>query len=355
MSYAAKHCRDKITDGQILMIKDMLNNERTLQAVLQAYICGSSTICDEETYTIENLPQGATVRWSYKDYLINPQPLIVKSSDGATAVYKRGTMIPNIAPDPGIILKTPTAEAQRVTGTVPYVGKQTITATVSLNGATYTLEKEVTMEKIITPDIEGAHAIGDVLPPNMMALPWKPGTTKQLEYVGKQYFFTTQANNIRWFVTYPDGSTQSLSGLTVNVTPKTTGVMTVKVVDNNQCHLANSYTARYNITYGTIIAVIHTNPASGSMDIKVIEQEGDREESMGVMKASASNPTYGEAYEGAYRLELWHEVYGPVREMDVDENTPDVTMELHGLTPGMYYLRLIVDGELLDVSKVEVR
>ena len=58
---------------------------------------------------------------------------------------------------------------------------------------------------------------------------------------------------------------------------------------------------------------------------------------------------------GAYRLELWHEMYGKVREMDLPENTPTVTMNVDGLSSGIYILRLIVDNQLIETSQMIIK
>jgi hypothetical protein len=50
---------------------------------------------------------------------------------------------------------------------------------------------------------------------------------------------------------------------------------------------------------------------------------------------------------GTYRLELWHDLYGKVRKIDVAENTPTVTMNLDGLSSGVYVLRLIIDNQIV--------
>ena len=60
-------------------------------------------------------------------------------------------------------------------------------------------------------------------------------------------------------------------------------------------------------------------------------------------------------YMGAYRVELWHDVYGKVKEMDVPENTPTVTMNLEGLNSGVYVLRLIIDNQIVETSQLIVK
>lgn len=58
MSYSLKQCRTALTEGQVVRIKEMLSTEQKLIAVSSLFsILGSSNICDEETYTIEGLPE----------------------------------------------------------------------------------------------------------------------------------------------------------------------------------------------------------------------------------------------------------------------------------------------------------
>lgn len=60
-------------------------------------------------------------------------------------------------------------------------------------------------------------------------------------------------------------------------------------------------------------------------------------------------------YMGAYRVELWHDIYGKVREMDVSENNPTITMNLEGLNSGVYVLRLIIDNQVEKTSQLIVK
>ena len=59
-----------------------------------------------------------------------------------------------------------------------------------------------------------------------------------------------------------------------------------------------------------------------------------------------------EPYMGAYRLELWHTIHGKVREMDLPENNPTITMNLDGLSSGIYVLRLIIDNQIVETSQM---
>ena len=240
---------------------------------------------------------------------------------------------------------------------IPYVGTQTIRARVTLNGSMYMLEKEVTMEEIITPDIAGAAKIGTVAPPGTVLAMWLQGQAKTLSCTRVSYFTQAQVNNVRWTVTQPNGDVEYYSGTSITVTPNSIGRLSVTVTDGNQCHLANSCTAQYQI-HGFMMQLDYSNPASGSVDISVVKQaktEHDESAGTSAISTASAQQVYEEPYMGEYRLELWHEVYGMVREMDVEAGNPTVTMDLGGLTPGWYYMRLIADGEMKAVGKLMVR
>ena len=94
------------------------------------------------------------------------------------------------------------------------------------------------------------------------------------------------------------------------------------------------------------------NPVSGgNVEISVIN--GNASDVVNGVQSMAMNQS--EPYIGAYRLELWHDIYGKVREMDVPENTPTVTMNVDGLNNRIYILRLIVDNQLIQTSQMIIK
>jgi hypothetical protein len=97
--------------------------------------------------------------------------------------------------------------------------------------------------------------------------------------------------------------------------------------------------------------VIFQNPASGNVEISVIGGSADNE----INNTQTLSINQSEPYMGAYRLELWHDIYGKVREMDVPENTPTVTMNVDGLSSGIYILRLIIDNQLIQTSQMIIK
>ena len=94
-----------------------------------------------------------------------------------------------------------------------------------------------------------------------------------------------------------------------------------------------------------------TNPASGNVDVNVTNGDASNESDAQTMSLNNQQTPYM----GAYRLELWHDLYGKVREIDVAENTPTVTMNLDGLSSGVYVLRLIIDNQIITAEQLIVK
>jgi hypothetical protein len=57
-------------------------------------------------------------------------------------------------------------------------------------------------------------------------------------------------------------------------------------------------------------------------------------------------------YNGEYTIELYDENTTLVRKIECGENTPYLQIPVSGLTPGYYYLRLIINNQLIDVKQV---
>ena len=353
MSYSAKQCRTVLTDGQVTRIKEMLNTEQKLIAVSSPLsISGSSMLCELETYTIEGLPKGATVEWDDgiipgMEYLYFPVR-IVEGQGTATATFRRGGR-------PLFQFNPETGEMEEA-GMDYYVGDWTIKASVTLNGNTYVMEKTLTMPD---PEDELDMRIRDVNQTGLLPLMYFGGAT--IELTLRTPVDEETAQNIEWeCVLEPDldstpaslGMTMTFTGNSVEIpTPLAfTGTVRVTATNTAACNNTGTFTTE---VIASVMYIDFTNPASGSVDISVKETAAGTQEGVAAMSADAE--VYAEPYMGEYRLELWHEVYGMVREMDVEAGNPTVTMDLGGLTPGWYYVRLIADGEMKAVGKLMVR
>ena len=323
-----------------------IDGEMCVKFVLNPEIEGPDVLCDSAIYSLKHVPSNATIEWTYtrpSGLLATSVPLKIGSGQGTKAVYyKRGyNLVNDIIDDPIEVPDYPFVPAPAsARGFVekPYSGFVTIKAKVTLNGNTFTLSKEIYMpERVVINDVN-LGSLGVWYVGGMNSITLRTPTDE------------TILEDIRWDVEYPNGSTQTAYGSSVVVRPDSKGTLTVTATYLNGCgDEYESYTKTFSIV--SVFNITYTNPASGSVEINVMNGDASDESSMRTMSAN-SQPT---PYMGAYRVELWHDVYGKVREMDVPENNPTVTMSLDGLNSGVYVLRLIIDNQVVEASQLIVK
>ena len=122
------------------------------------YILGADTLCDSEIYTLQNVPQGSKVSWSYSrgrmpDMRINTT-LFSANYDHAT--YYRMPYSTRIqAGSTRVPLDSSNNASNREHVTIkPYVGVQTVHATITRNGVHYNVGKDVVFPDTIKPGIK---------------------------------------------------------------------------------------------------------------------------------------------------------------------------------------------------------
>lgn len=86
----------------------------------------------------------------------------------------------------------------------------------------------------------------------------------------------------------------------------------------------------------------YNNPASETLNIQIVEQNDNS-------RALSSETNY---YNGEYTLELYDQNTTLVRKINCKENTPQMQISVSDLMPGYYYLRLIIDNQIIDVKQV---
>ena len=93
MSYAYKPCRILFSELQIERMKDFIDNTAILQNVFHSTISGPSLICTSGTYSINNLPPGATVTWNESSNLIE-NPTGTFTANGSGEGWVEATLTP---------------------------------------------------------------------------------------------------------------------------------------------------------------------------------------------------------------------------------------------------------------------
>ena len=322
--------------------EEEIDGEMCVKFVLNPEIDGPDVLCDSAIYSLKHVPSNATIEWTYtrpSGIPLTSVPLYIGSGQGTKAVYyKRGIKMTGSTIPPGLDIPVLPVSTTNALNTAPYSGFVTISAKVTLNGNTFTLSKEIYMpEKVVINNV------------NLGSL--------GVWYVGAMQSITLQTptddailEKIRWDIKHPNGNTQTAYGSSVVVRPDSKGTLTVTATYLDGCgDEYESYTKTFSIV--SAFNLTFANPASGSVEINVTS--GDVPDESGMQTMSVDNQQT--PYMGAYRVELWHDIYGKVREMDVSENNPTITMNLEGLNSGVYVLRLIIDNQVEKTSQLIVK
>lgn len=324
--------------------EEMVNGEMCIKFVLNPAIEGPDVLCDSAIYSLKHVPSNATIEWTYVGagtISTSGTPFHITSGQGTkNARYKRGSVLKNIIDIPDPVNPFPWAPLNQTAEplalkSVPYEGTGTIKVNITFRGETYTLTKDVYMPGTVEIDDLG---LG-------LNNPWIAGTRKVFTLASPTDI--PNYSDVKWDVNIVGGNSFSSYGASVAITPSS-NVTTVSITATytRGCDGNNSHTITIPVT--TRPSLSFANPASGSVEISVVE--GNNAETQQTMSISQSAP-----YTGAYRLELWHDVYGKVRELDVPENTPTITMNLDGLNSGVYILRLIIDNQIVETSQLIIK
>jgi M6 family metalloprotease-like protein len=325
--------------------EEMIDGEKCVKFVLNPEISGPDILCDSAIYSLKHVPSNANIQWSYirpSETPISTTPLLIGFGQGTKNVcFKRGNNISGVAinPPPGepILPIVPLSNSSTIVIT-PYSGTITIKADVSLNNDTFTLTKNIYMPEpvLINDSLAGSQ--------------WRVGKKIQLSIKSPKDEIVNDTD-IRWDIQMPGVAPYSICGKSISLTPPNIGTATITATYINGCNDEYmSQTKTYKVQYGMI--PFYANPVSGG-NVEISVTNGNASDVVNGVQSMAMNQS--EPYMGAYRLELWHDIYGKVREMDVPENTPTVTMNVDGLNSGIYILRLIVDNQLIQTSQMIIK
>ncbi len=304
MSYSYKPCRNLFTPLQSDRMNNFILNTQILQNVIHYEISGSPRICNQDTYTINNLPTGSTVNWSSI-----PSGVVTFQANGDSVILtKNGSG--------GII---------------------TLTAQITVNGTTSNLSKEnisVGQPFMITEESTlGLKNIGG----DAYQIIAGSGNYK---YTGKLVVNDYYGIAISYSWAKVGGSTTlpinwSASNNSVSVYTKTSGQMLrLSCTASNSC---GSYTKNFTFYSGiSPLLAIYPNPATTSVTVTLNEEAETSATSMITSTTTKSNN---------YDIQLWNST-SLVKTISTDQKITQVS--LNGLQRGIYYLHLIKNKEIIE-------
>jgi len=272
-----------------------------------ATISGTMIICSQATYNINNLPTGATVTW-------NSSPVgflqLVSGQGTSTAVFSR------------ILNKN----------------NNIISATISINGTTFTIYKF----GIQTGTPYSAFEIYDA------------ATDFEVTrvFINKNYYFYGVENAIeddeyQWTITSPSPYpvTTAIDGRQAYYTASKVGQHLVTLQYNGACGWSDIYSEYvYFETSKKTLLTLSPNPATELVTLAVTENEAT--DSSILSLSNTNQNTIETDYQGTYEIQLWNENSGLVKTLNGEQSKLQIS--LRGLPKGMYYVHLIIEGKTIQ-------
>ena len=293
---------------------------------------GPSLFCDTAVYSLENVPSGATVQWIVTPTTrVKKAATIVRGQGTSQVTLKRGFTLGGIKADT-LVRDTSirVASLAAVNLRRPYSGNGSITAIVTFGGESYSVSADFTI-------------------PSQTATekPVVNGANNSLWYVNVSHTLSVRNcdsvpnDKLLWEVHLPGQSTPlTQTGRSVTFTPKSTGTVTVIIANMESCSASNVDTLTYRVIDRPSIRFVNPATAASSLDV-VVSSVGDEQITTII------------PYDGDYTLELWSELLGCV--CRVEANEPTTQISLSGLPTGIYFIKLIIDGELVTTKQLIVR
>ena len=254
-------------------------------------VSGPSSVCDQATYTVENLPAGAIVEWSVS----NPNVATI-SNNGVLQVTNQTFALTNI-------------QANIFTG-----GEKP-----------YTIRKE----RVMTGQPKFQVQLLDYLGSNSASF----FLTPQGEYGDLQSI----PLNYRWSYTKIDGSGYTLIGnyqntSFLNIEPVVTfpgpGTYMITVqITGYPCYIP---LVRYKHSCGSNFFTLSPNPATDEVTLQLMET--DEVSGLSVLSTERS----------AYEIQIWS---GMTMLRSFRTNEPTFQIPMAGLPAGLYFVRVVKDGQ----------
>ncbi len=293
MSYAHKSCRTLFSDLQIDRMKLFINNTPSLQQVIDYNISGPSFVCDQATYTIQNLLPGAIVQWS-----VNNNNLQLLSGQGTgMATFKKSN-----------------------------IGRTNITAEIYNNNILIS-----GVNQLVSVGVPELYTYGDYL--------YSGGQPKRC-FVENQanscYLQSDQDENIDkwdWRVTSGEIFVSGLKNENATIYPRPSSPPSfmIEIRALNKCGWTDwKRLLAYAVSSGACPFSLSPNPATDAVTLQLMETD----EVSGLSVLSTDRSTY--------EIQLWSGMT-MLRSFRTDEPTFQIPMA--GLPAGLYFVRVIKDGQ----------
>ena len=278
--------------------------------VNEGNIVGDFEVCDGYIYSFSNFHPAASITWSVDSFtnaMNQKRPKLAITSAGRYPNIKVNRVSTGLANQDGTLYY--------------YNGPVTLTATISYGNETYTRQKTLFVNSPL-PDIKY--------------------TTSQPAGVSANKIYKFYVNNVAsthlsWEVD-ANGTIHKETGqnyIEVSLPMIRPYDVEISVIDSGGCPDSNYKTLTLEGITITWPTLSHENPVSTN--------------SVFYLKKTTDEPNDG----AIYNIEIWNE-YGLVRSEKYDDAS-EFMVSTDGLIPGIYFMRIYRNGELLDTQKLIVK
>lgn len=167
------------------------------------------------------------------------------------------------------------------------------------------------------------------------------------------------ANKLLWECVIPGVGNKTYTNTNaVTVKPTTPGYVTVKVINTEGCNDDNYQNVNIQFKEGFVINT--NNPIGTGSDIQgkvyriaMVDDESPISSTYSLEEQLHNNETEKIPYNDNFTVEVWSNSYGKMAAYKF--NTSDIVIPTNGLSNGIYYLKLVIDGEIKDVATITIR
>lgn len=328
------------------------NGEDVSLIVNEPIISGSYQICKEGVYQVNGLPSQANLSWSYYAHNNNQDRIILKERYAAmyyypeynnnkhSAKFIRGKMLQindNLIPWGGINVSKDTI--------VPYTGDVTIYANIDYPS---------NMQHPNTKNFSKRIFVGNPIPNVVICDPKYRHIVAQ-PYTDTDYIIEARFNKqiepdtfIEWEISniFPSGypiMKQIGHSFNFRLSKKQNyenQTILIKVrYTSRECGLTEWFSKTFTFVDRNAYYMTFSNPASNNTEISVFKGNDD-------------HSSYNIPYEGNYEIELWND-YGMINKIYGHRHKSNLS--LRGLIQGIYYIRLIINGQLIESKQIIVK
>ena len=261
-------------------------------------ISGSSLVCNQETYTIQNLPSGASVRWSTS----NGNLQLVSGQGTKTAVFrKNGTGECTIKAAIG----TSAPISLAVWAGVP---KTTVSTSAYKNVTSATVELILNNPATIIDNMVSFSAQGTKVDP-------------------RNWVLKNHNENIFGL---------NRNGEHITIIPRQEGSGIFSMTALNNCGTGSPAYVTVNVVKRKLHLSLFPNPATDVVTLKLTESDD------GILSPQGQGSLATRGVTNTYEIQLWN---GLTMLKSFKPNQPTFQIPIAGLPAGLYFVRVIKDGQ----------